>query len=94
MRIKVNVSKITYHPIIEYYNFHKEKDEEPLEALDRMEGGFYIFLPKPINYNNGYIDFNDTVRQLRWSRNTLHSIGFINFTDKQIMLLYESMVMY
>jgi hypothetical protein len=92
MYIQVLVSHITYNPIIEYYNTHKEENEEPLQVLNRMDGGFYISLPKPAKGNYGFIDFNDCVRQVRWDRKRLCSTGFIGFTDKQTKLLYESMV--
>jgi hypothetical protein len=89
MQIKVLVNTIDYEPVLEYYNYNKSDDEEPLEILNRAEGGFKIAIPK---MKNKYVDENLKIRQLRWSMGNLLSMEYIGFTEKQTMLLYESLL--
>jgi hypothetical protein len=89
MQIKVLVDTIKYEPILEHYNANKPDDEEPLERLDRLEGGFKIMI---LEMKNKYVDANLKIRQLRWHEGHLVSMGHIGFTEKQKMLLYESLV--
>ena len=89
MLIKVLVDRIFYTPVLEYYNSHKPDDEEPLKVLDRMEGGFMIEIPELKNNLN--VGPNSKIQQVRWSRGTLSSLGFIGFSDNQTLLLYESL---
>jgi hypothetical protein len=89
MQIKVLVDTLDYEPVLNYYNSNKSEDEEPLEILDRAEGGFKISIPK---MKNKYVDENLKIRQLRWSMGNLLSMGHIGFTEKQTMLLYESLL--
>jgi hypothetical protein len=89
MPIKVIVSQsVDYHKVIEYYNARKPAGEHPLEILDRAEGGFKIKYDreKP-SYNP-----NDHIRQLRWSRGKLISMGNIGFTEQQELLLHEALL--
>jgi hypothetical protein len=47
--IKVLVPVIsieTKKTVLDFYNVNKEKDEAPLQSLDRAEGGFKIDLPE------------------------------------------------
>uniref|UniRef100_A0A6C0JWE9 Uncharacterized protein n=1 Tax=viral metagenome TaxID=1070528 RepID=A0A6C0JWE9_9ZZZZ len=92
MRIKVLVPTISYTPVLEYYNSHKDADEEPLQVLDRAEGGFKIDIPeRDIPERNGYyMDSNYTIQQLRWENGFLKSMGYIGFSEKQTLLLYHS----
>ena len=92
MPIKVFVNFIdnnTYNKILDFYNNNKSSDEEPLERLDRFEGGFQIKIP----FKQDIIcDANEKIRQLRWNKKYLVSGYYIGFTEKQEMLLYESLV--
>lgn len=89
MQIKVLVDRIDYEPVLDYYNSNKSEDEEPLERLDRAEGGFKIAITEK---KNKHIDENLKIRQLRWSMGQLLSMEYIGFTEKQTMLLYESLL--
>ena len=77
------------HSIPEYYNANKPADEEPLERLNRAEGGFQIQIA---NKKNDICDPNQRIRQLRWSRGRLVSGEYIGFTQKQEAMLYEALV--
>jgi len=87
--IKVLVGTISYEPVLEYYNSHKEAHEPPLQRLDRFEGGFKIDIPE---LKDKYIDPNNKIQQLRWSRGYLKSMGYFGFNGKQTKLLHESLV--
>jgi hypothetical protein len=93
MQIKVLVDTIEYQPVLDYYNTNKPENEEPLERLDRAEGGFKIQIP---SMKNKSVDENSKIRQLRWSMGTLVSRSgwniYIGFTEKQTMMLYEALV--
>jgi hypothetical protein len=89
MRIKVSADTVNYASVIAYYNANKPADEEPLERLDRFEGGFQIQIE---SMKNTPIDSNLKIRQLRWSRGCLLSGYHIGFTEKQTLLLYEALV--
>lgn len=91
MQIKVLVDIIEYEDlqkILEYYNSNKSIDEEPLEVLDRCEGGFKIAIPY---MKDIMCDENRKIKQLRWSKGYLVS-QYINFTEKEQILLYDSLV--
>jgi len=96
MTIQVLPETIEYQPILDYYNSHKEEGELPLQRLDRAEGGFKIDLPEELwekNFNTGYVDANNKIRQLRWNHEgCLVARGYKTFTAKQGMLLYEALV--
>jgi hypothetical protein len=89
MRIKVLADTIDYNAILDYYNTHRSDDEEPLQRLDRTEGGFQIQIP---SMKNKICDENNKIRQLRWANGQLVSGFYIGFTEKQTMLLYDALV--
>jgi hypothetical protein len=83
------ISASTYEEIINYYNKSKPDDEEPLEVLNRAEGGFKINIPSKSNE----FDENNKIRQLRWSKKCLIAeYPLIGFTEKQEHLLFEALV--
>jgi hypothetical protein len=92
MPIKVLVDSIEIediYKIIEIYNQNKDTNDEPLERLDRCEGGFQI---KITDKKNEICDENQKIKQLRWKYKYL--ISFINcicFDEKEEKLLFESM---
>ena len=83
------ISKEEFEKIFDYYNTHKEANENKLERLDRAEGGFQIAIPptlwKKNMYCGGFTDANNKIQQLRWSNGYLKSMGYIGFTEKQYM---------
>ena len=92
MPIRVTATSIdaeTFRKILNYYNTNKPADEEPLERLNRAEGGFQIQFA---NKKNVDCDPNHKIRQLRWSRGRLVSGGHVGFTPKQEAMLYEALV--
>jgi hypothetical protein len=92
MPIKVlvdSINKDTFQKILDYYNSNKPSDEEPLERLDRCEGGFQI---KIASKKDIICDENEKIRQLRWSKGYLLPMFYIGFTEKQEILLYEALV--
>ena len=92
MRIRVLVDIIEYEDlqkILDYYNSNKSIEDGPLEHLDRCEGGFQIVIP----YMSDIIcDANKKIKQLRWNKGYLDPYRYINFTEKEQKLLYESLV--
>jgi hypothetical protein len=84
-----SINKETFQNILDFYNSNKPEDEEPLERLDRTEGGFQIKLK---GMQDKMIDENEKIRQVRWSNGRLVSGFYLGFTEKQYMLLYESLV--
>jgi hypothetical protein len=91
MPIKVFLETISYEElqnVLDYYNAKKSIDEEPLELLDRCEGGFQI---KISHMKNIHCDENRKIKQLRWSKGYLVS-QYINFTEQEQNLLYDSLV--
>ena len=92
MPIRVTATSIdaeTFRAILNYYNTNKPDDEEPLERLNRAEGGFQIQIA---NKKTVECDANQKIRQLRWSRGRLVSCGYIGFTMKEEAMLYEALV--
>lgn len=96
VQIKVlvdTIEKQTFQKILDYYNNNKELGEQNLERLDRVEGGFQIKIPQEkLDSTKQYLDPNEEIRQLRWSRGYLTSGYYIGFTQKQYMLLYDALV--
>jgi hypothetical protein len=88
------ITKVTKQKILDFYNANKEAGEAPLQNLDRAEGGFKIDLPENQWKKDylGYTGSNEKIRQERWSKGILDSCGYVGFTMKQYMLLYEAMV--
>jgi len=92
MTIKVIIDSFSYDEqkqIIDYYNNHKQPDEEPLEQLDRAEGGFKI---KITHLKNIHCDENKKIKQLRWDKKRLVEKTYMGFNENEEKLLYESMV--
>jgi hypothetical protein len=98
MPIRVLIKTFTkdqMEAVLNHYNTNKTADEAPLERLDRTEGGFKIQLQESqwkIDPRFGFAGSDDKIRQVRWSNGQLLSMGYIGFTEKQYMLLYESLV--
>ena len=92
MQIKVFIDEIdneTIQKVLDYYNSNKLDDEEPLQILDRCEGGFKI----QISYmKNQMCNENDKIKQLRWKKGYLVSENHSGFTKKEELLLYYSLV--
>jgi hypothetical protein len=91
MPIKVSVSSISNEElqlILDYYNSHKDILEEPLELLNRCEGGFQIAIPY---MKNQQTDANNKVKQVRWNRGYLLSTKYIHFKNHEELLLYQSL---
>ena len=92
MPIKVLVDSIEFediYKIIEIYNQNKDPNDEPLEILDRCEGGFQI---KITHMKNKNCDQNEKIKQLRWKYTYLKTfINCICFDEKEEKLLFESM---
>jgi hypothetical protein len=82
-----------YGPIIEYYNANKPADWMPIAKAGVAEGGFEIKLnPDELARKmNWYSDYNDRVRQLRWSDGKLLSNCYVGFTDEQTALLFQAL---
>jgi len=92
MTIKVNVKYIdpeSMQQILNHYNSLKLETDEPLELLDRAEGGFKIKITK---MKNVLCDENEKIKQLRWDKQRLVSNYFIGFTEKEELLLFESLI--
>jgi len=92
MTIEVIIDSFSYDEqkqIIDYYNNHKQPDEEPLEQLDRAEGGFKI---KIAHLKNIDCDENKKIKQLRWDKKRLVEKIYMGFNENEEKLLYESMV--
>lgn len=92
MSIKVLVNSIEKDKlqlVLDHYNMNKETTDEPLELLDRCEGGFKINLSYLKNLQGNE---NDKIKQVRWNKGFLTSKGFISFREKEKMLLYEALV--
>jgi hypothetical protein len=87
------INKETVQQILDYYNEKKSKDENPLERLDRAEGGFKIGINKDKWEKDhlGYTDANLQIQQVRWSNGRL--VGrHKSLNMKQYMLLYDALV--
>lgn len=95
MPIKVLVDTICYEDIqhiLDYYNANAQTKlghSEPLERLDRYEGGFQISIPEMKDVN---CDDNKKIKQLRWHRGYLISSYYIGFDKDEEELLYLSLV--
>ncbi len=91
MPIRVLVDSVDYddiEKIIENYNLKKEKSDQPLERLDRCEGGFKIRLK---DYDKLKGDDNNKIKQLRWQYRYLKPFpGHLGFELREEVILYES----
>ncbi len=90
MHIEVLFDVITgddCNKIINYYNSNKGENKQPLEKLDRCEGGFMI---KKEN-SSSFADENDKIKQLRWNRKCLVPFkNYTSFSEEEEQLLYNS----
>jgi hypothetical protein len=78
----------SYDKVIAEYNRNKPNNWQPLEKLDRVEGGFQINIPD-ISIMN---DANDRIKQVRWHKMSLRTRNRdIPFSDEETILLYKSM---
>ena len=92
MTIKVLLDTIDhddFQRILDYYNTHKSVNDEPLERLQRYEGGFQISIP---NMKDAMCDANLKIKQLRWNKGCLVSNMFYGFDDNEEELLFNSLV--
>ena len=95
MPIKVRVNTICdedMQRILDYYNAYVQNNpghSEPLELLDRYEGGFQISIPEMKDVS---CDDNKKIKQLRWHRGYLVSGYYIGFDANEEELLYTSLV--
>ena len=92
MPIKVlvdSINKELFEQILFHYNSKKDANAEPLQRLDRAEGGFKINIA---SMKDKYCDANHKIKQLRWSKGWLVSSYHIGFDQKEEELLYESLV--
>jgi hypothetical protein len=91
MPIKVNTPTIKcedFVKILEFYNEHKPTDAEPLERLNRAEGGFQINAKKAVPHPEP----NNNIRQLRWFYQRLVGYDTYNtLTKEEEGLLYKSL---
>jgi hypothetical protein len=74
--------------ILNYYNLNKLPNEQPLELLDRYEGGFKINID---NIMDKFCDDNKRIKQLRWNRGFLVSHYYIPFTKSEEKLLFDAL---
>jgi hypothetical protein len=91
MPIRVLVKQITdkeLQQVLIYYNLHKSDNEEPLELLDRCEGGFYIKIDYLKHYGG---DQNNKIKQVRWKNGYLISEPYISFKSEEESLLYDAL---
>lgn len=87
---------INYDKVLNYFNTHKLNDMEPIEKLQRFEGGFSIKL-KNVDEN---LDINKRIKQLRWHKKKLvnelfegcNSYCHMGFNIDELNLLYKSLV--
>jgi hypothetical protein len=91
MPIKVlfeSYTKDEYTKVLNYYNSNKSQNDQPLEKLDRCEGGFMI---KKEN-NSAFHDENDKIKQLRWNAKYLVPYkNYSSFSEDEEELLYKSL---
>ena len=83
-----SIENVQLQLILDYYNSNKDILDEPLEILDRCEGGFKIQLAY---MKNQFGDPNNMCKQVRWKNRQLISNGYISFTYNETMLLYQSL---
>jgi hypothetical protein len=91
MPIKVLQDSISFdnaQKILDYYNEHKNVDDEPLEELDRYEGGFKINIT---GMKDIKCDDNQKIKQLRWHNRFLLNFNYIGFNIEENNLLYNSL---
>ena len=84
-----------YRPILDYYNLNRPEGSQPLCEAGVCEGGFEIPLSKEelaLYKNRGLtLDPNRKVRQLRWNKGELVSMGYQALTQEETILLYHAL---
>jgi len=83
------IEKEELEQILHYYNSNKLDNEEPLELLNRCEGGFQIKISYMKNYQ---ARANDKIKQVRWKSGYLISNPYISFKYEEEKLLFDSLV--
>ena len=73
---------------INFYNKYKLPKDEPLEFLNRCEGGFKINIS---HMKNIACNENKRIKQLRMKNRCLMSGYYIGFTKKEELLLYYAL---
>ena len=87
--LKKHIEPEEMQKILEYYNSKKMENEEPLEILNRCEGGFKIQISY---FKNQPGDENNKIKQLRWNRGYLSPMKYISFEYNGQKLLYYALV--
>ena len=91
IKVKIDVIKQNENQeIVEKYNEIKPANWQPLEILQRAEGGFQIEIPdkKNVKCRNQ----NDKIKQLRWMNKTLVCRNsYIGFNHVELQLLFRAM---
>jgi hypothetical protein len=78
----------SYDKVTAEYNKNKPTTWQPLEKLNRLEGGFQINIPD----NSHMTDVNDRIKQVRWHKMSLRTrIQDIPFSEEETILLHKSM---
>jgi hypothetical protein len=94
MTIKVLFESYTedeYNKVLNYYNSNKSENDQPLEKLDRCEGGFMIKKENSSLFSSKN-DENDSIKQLRWSTKYLVPYkNYSSFSEAEEELLYKSL---
>jgi hypothetical protein len=91
IKVLVNAIETSYIiQIIEIYNEIKPVGTEPIQNLDRCEGGFQINISN--SSNQMHIDANDKIKQVRWTNGYLKPYKhYEGFTEIEELLLFLSM---
>lgn len=93
MNIRVLVLTMNYQAVCEWYNANKEKHWNPLERLNRAEGGFQIKLNDPVCCCIPESNPNNYIKQLRWSnRRLIIPTGMYGFNSMELELLFKAMI--
>ena len=91
IKVKIDVIKQNENQeIVEKYNELKPANWQPLEILQRAEGGFQIEIPDKKNVK--CTNQNDKIKQLRWMNKTLVCRNsYIGFNHVELQLLFRAM---
>ena len=94
MYIQVLFSTIDYKAVCAFYNENKDPNANPLEEINRIEGGFMI--KRKMESKDGnvkLVDDNAIVKQARWSRKNLFTpTGYYTFSDAEWILIHQSLM--
>ena len=97
IKVLTDTLKAGYGPIIKFYNENKPMGAMELRKLDRSEGGFELSLnaeqlkSQKDWHNRMFLDDNETIKQLRWSRGRLESGCYIGFNEEETALLFRAL---